>query len=128
MLKQLHIQNYAIIDDISIDFTEKLNVITGETGAGKSILAGALALILGERADTSVLLHRDKKCFVEGIFLTEEKKDVKTFLDKNELDADEELVIRREIGSNGKSRAFVNDTPVNLEQLRQLSLLLVDLH
>jgi DNA repair protein RecN (Recombination protein N) len=128
MLKQLHIQNYAIIDDINIDFSEKLNVITGETGAGKSILAGALALILGERADTSVLLHRDKKCFIEGIFLTEEKKDIKLFLEKSDLDADEELVIRREIGSNGKSRAFVNDTPVNLEQLRQLSLLLVDLH
>jgi len=128
MLKQLHIQNYAIIDDLSIDFSEKLNVITGETGAGKSILAGALTLILGERADTSVLLHRDKKCFVEGIFLTEKKKDVQAFLDKNDLDADEELVIRREIGSNGKSRAFVNDTPVNLDQLRQLSQLLVDLH
>ena len=128
MLKQLRIQNYAIIDEINIDFSDKLNVITGETGAGKSILAGALALILGERADTSVLLHRDKKCFVEGTFLTEEKKDVKLFLEKNDLDADEELVIRREIGSNGKSRAFINDTPVNLEQLRYLSSLLVDLH
>jgi len=128
MLKQLHIQNYAIIEEINIDFSAKLNVITGETGAGKSILAGALALILGERADTSVLLHRDKKCFVEGIFLMDGKKNVKLFLEKNDLDADEELVIRREIGSNGKSRAFVNDTPVNLEQLRNLSSLLVDLH
>jgi DNA repair protein RecN (Recombination protein N) len=128
MLKQLRVQNYAIIDEINIDFSGKLNVITGETGAGKSILAGALALILGERADTSVLLHRDKKCFVEGIFFTENKKNVKLFLEKNDLDADEELVIRREIGSNGKSRAFVNDTPVNLEQLRYLSSLLVDLH
>ncbi|MBS1600309.1 MAG: DNA repair protein RecN [Bacteroidetes bacterium] len=128
MLKQLHIQNYAIIDDIVIDFSEKLNIITGETGAGKSILAGALALILGERADTSVLLHRDKKCYVEGIFLTENKNEIKIFLEENDLDADEELVIRREIGSNGKSRAFVNDTPVNLDQLRQLSWLLVDLH
>jgi len=128
MLKQLRIQNYAIIDEISIDFSGKLNVITGETGAGKSILAGALALILGERADTSVLLHRDKKCFVEGVFFTGDKKNVKHFLIENDLDADEELVIRREIGANGKSRAFVNDTPVNLEQLRHLSSLLVDLH
>lgn len=128
MLKNLHIQNYAIIDDINIGFSEKLNVITGETGAGKSILAGALALILGERADTSILLNREKKCFVEGIFLMEDKKEVRSFLEKNDLDPEAELVIRREIGTNGKTRAFVNDTPVNLEQLRQLSLLLVDLH
>ncbi|HTQ66930.1 MAG TPA: DNA repair protein RecN [Puia sp.] len=128
MLKQLHIQNYAIIDDISIDFSSKLNVITGETGAGKSILVGALALILGERADTSVLLHRDKKCVAEASFLTNDKKNVGIFLEENDLDSDEELVIRREIGTNGKSRAFVNDTPVNLDQLRRLSLLLIDLH
>ena len=128
MLKQLRIQNYAIIDDISIDFSGKLNVITGETGAGKSILAGALSLILGERADTTVLLRRDKKCFVEGIFLAKNKKDARLFLEQNDLDADDELVIRREIGTNGKSRAFVNDTPVNLEQLRYLSAMLVDLH
>ena len=128
MLKQLQIQNYAIIDEISIDFSGKLNVITGETGAGKSILAGALALILGERADTSVLLNRDKKCFVEGVFEIENKKNVRNFLEENDLDTEEELVLRREIGSNGKSRAFINDTPVNLEQLRSLSVLLVDLH
>ncbi len=128
MLKQLKIQNYAIIDQISIDFSGKLNVITGETGAGKSILVGALALILGERADTSVLLHRDKKCFVEGVFKSENKKNVKLFFEQNDLDIDNEIVIRREIGANGKSRAFINDTPVNLEQLRYLSSLLVDLH
>ena len=128
MLKQLHIQNYAIIDEIAIDFSSKLNVITGETGAGKSILAGALALILGERADTSVLLNRDKKCVAEAIFSVKSKKDVSIFLEENDLDPDEELVIRREIASNGKSRAFVNDTPVNLEQLRHLSSLLIDLH
>jgi DNA repair protein RecN (Recombination protein N) len=128
MLKQLRIQNYAIIDDINIEFSGKLNIITGETGAGKSILTGATALILGARADTSVLLNREKKCFVEGIFRTEDKKSVKQFLKDNDLDADEELVIRREIGINGKSRAFVNDTPVNLEQLHELGLQLVDLH
>jgi DNA repair protein RecN (Recombination protein N) len=128
VLKKLFIQNYAIIDEIEIDFSQKLNIITGETGAGKSILMGALSLILGDRVDTAVLLNRDKKCYVEGTFAIEEKKDVKTFLRDQDLDVEEELVIRREIGSNGKSRAFVNDTPVNLEQLRQLSSMLVDLH
>jgi len=128
MLKQLHISNYAIIDEINIDFSAKLNVITGETGAGKSILMGALSLILGDRADTTVLMNREKKCFVEGVFAVENKKDVRHFLKENDLDADEELVIRREIAANGKSRAFVNDTPVNLLQLRLLSSMLVDLH
>jgi len=128
VLKKLFIQNYAIIDEIEFDFSQKLNIITGETGAGKSILMGALSLILGDRVDTAVLLNRDKKCYVEGTFAIEEKKDVKAFLREQDLDVEEELVIRREIGSNGKSRAFVNDTPVNLEQLRRLSSMLVDLH
>lgn len=113
---------------MEIDFPGHLNIITGETGAGKSILMGALSLILGDRADTSVLLNRGKKCFVEGLFAVAGKKDVKIFLRENDLDAEEELTIRREISASGKSRAFVNDTPVNLEQLRQLSSLLVDLH
>jgi DNA repair protein RecN (Recombination protein N) len=128
MLKQLHILNYAIIEEISIDFSGKLSVITGETGAGKSILMGALSLILGDRADTSVLLNRQKKCFIEGVFAIENKNEVKEFLKANDLDAEDDLVIRREIAANGKSRAFVNDTPVNLDQLRQLSSFLVDLH
>jgi len=128
MLQKLHIQNYAIIDEIEIDFSAKLNIITGETGAGKSILMGALSLILGERADSAALLNRDKKCIIEGYFITTGKKDIQQFFTANDLDAEEVLVIRREIGVNGKSRAFVNDTPVNLEQLRQLSAMLVDLH
>ena len=128
MLQKLHIQNYAIIDEIEIDFSGKLNIITGETGAGKSILMGALSLILGDRADTAALLNRNKKCFIEGHFIATGKKDIQQFIIANDLDAEEVLVIRREIGINGKSRAFVNDTPVNLEQLRQLSGLLVDLH
>ncbi|HXO75507.1 MAG TPA: hypothetical protein VN824_09740, partial [Puia sp.] len=113
-------------------------MITGETGAGKSILMGALSLILGDRADTAVLLQRDKKCVVEGTFVMKGKKAVLAFFAANELDiadgpgndpgAGEEVVIRREIAPSGKSRAFVNDTPVNLEQLRKLSSLLVDLH
>jgi len=127
MLQQLHIQNYAIIDSIEINFSSHLNIITGETGAGKSILIGALNLILGERAETSLLADTGKKCFIEGTFKTA-YKPVKDFLKTNELDSNDDLLIRREIAVNGKSRAFVNDTPVTLSQLKQLSSLLVDLH
>ncbi len=128
MLQKLQIQNYAIIDALVIDLSGRMNVITGETGAGKSILMGALSLILGDRADTSVLLNREKKCWVEGVFLLEGKKEAAAWFKANDLDAENEVVIRREIAPNGKSRAFVNDTPVNLDQLRKLSSLLVDLH
>src|SRR6187402_850251 len=128
MLYKLHIQNYAIIDELSIEFSANLNIITGETGAGKSILMGALSLILGDRADLTVLQNREKKCFVEAIFKTEKKKNIREFLKAEDLDIEEELVIRREINVNGKSRAFVNDTPVNLDQLKRLSSMLVDLH
>lgn len=128
MLTQLIIQNYAIIDELEIDFSKKLNVITGETGAGKSIIVGALGLILGERADTAALVNKEKKCVVEGYFDTQTKKNVSKFLTDNNFDLLDELVVRREIGTNGKSRAFINDTPVNLAQLQELSSLLVDLH
>ena len=128
MIQRLQIQNYAIIDVLSIDLSGRMNVITGETGAGKSILMGALSLILGDRADGSVLMNREKKCVVEGIFALNGKKEAIAFFKTNDLDAEDEVVIRREISPNGKSRAFVNDTPVNLEQLRKLSALLVDLH
>ena len=128
MLTKLHIQNYAIIDEIDIDFSNNLNIITGETGAGKSILIGALGLVLGERADTSTLLQPDKKCFVEGIFNVKGNAEIKQFLTVQELDAEDELVIRREIAASGKSRAFINDTPATLQQLKQVAGLLVDLH
>jgi DNA repair protein RecN (Recombination protein N) len=128
MLQKLTIQNYAIIEEIEINFSKKLNIITGETGAGKSILMGALGLILGERADTSVLMTSDKKCFIEGNFLVNGKEDVKKFFEQNEIEADDELILRREIGANGKSRAFINDTPATLQQLKALASLLVDLH
>ncbi|HEU4608385.1 MAG TPA: DNA repair protein RecN [Chitinophagaceae bacterium] len=129
MLKKLFVQNYAIIDELEIQFSEKLNIITGETGAGKSILMGALSLILGDRADTSVLLNRDKKSVVEGFFDIEGNETVLQFLRDNELDITEnDLLIRREIAASGKSRAFINDTPANLDQLKQLSAYLVDLH
>ena len=128
MLKQLSIQNYAIIDAIDIKFPEGMNVVTGETGAGKSIIMGALGLILGDRADSAALVNKEKKCIVEGFFEANSKSAVKRFLKENELDPEEELVLRREIAVNGKSRAFINDTPVNLDQLKELSSLLVDLH
>lgn len=138
MLNQLSIQNYAIIDSIDIKFPQGMNVVTGETGAGKSIIMGALGLILGDRADSSALVNKEKKCIVEGTFKANDKALVKRFLKENELDImetghalslqEEELILRREIAVNGKSRAFINDTPVNLDQLRELSSLLVDLH
>ena len=128
MLQKLHIQNYAIIEDLTIDFSDGLNIITGETGAGKSILMGALNLILGQRADSSVLQDTNKKCTVEGYFNVENHKDIQSFLEQHELDLSPEVLVRREIGANGKSRSFVNDTPVNLSQLKQLAVLLVDLH
>ncbi|MEO6541459.1 MAG: AAA family ATPase, partial [Ferruginibacter sp.] len=128
MLQKLNIKNYAIINELEIDFSGKLNIITGETGAGKSILMGALSLILGERADSTVLQQKEKKAVVEGFFKAMNKKAIQEFLKENDLDAEELLMIRREIAANGKSRAFINDTPVNLNQLKALGGLLVDLH
>jgi DNA repair protein RecN (Recombination protein N) len=129
MLSRLSIQNYAIIEQLEVDFSSRLNIITGETGAGKSIVVGALGLILGQRAESSVLKNKDKKCIVEGCFKGEGSDEhILHFLKNNELDVHDELTVRREIAPNGKSRAFINDTPVNLSQLNQLSSLLVDLH
>lgn len=128
MLQQLHIQNYAIIDEVDIHFSKGLNIITGETGAGKSILMGALSLILGERADSNVLVDKSRKCIIEGIFAQQTNSAIPTFLQENGLDENEQLVLRREIATNGKSRSFINDTPVTLQQLKQLASLLVDLH
>lgn len=128
MLSKLSIQNYAIIDKLEIDFPKNLTIVTGETGAGKSIIIGALNLILGERADSTALVNKEKKCIIEGVFKTEGRIVIKNFLKENDLDGENELVVRREISGAGKSRAFINDTPVNLSQLQQLSCLLVDLH
>jgi len=128
MLQKLTVKNYAIIDHLEIDFSGNLNIITGETGAGKSILMGALSLILGERADPGVLFDKSGKCVVEGMFRIK-KAQVAEFFQQHELDLEEDnLIIRREISAAGKSRAFVNDTPVNLSQLADLSGYLVDLH
>jgi DNA repair protein RecN (Recombination protein N) len=128
MLQKLHIQNYAIIDDLVIHFSKHLNIITGETGAGKSILMGALNLILGQRADSAVLQDKKKKCIVEGYFAITENEHIKEFFENNELDIENEILLRREIAANGKSRSFINDTPVNLSQIKELAVLLVDLH
>ena len=128
MLQKLHIQNYAIIDDLVITFSKNLNIITGETGAGKSILMGALNLILGQRADSAVLQNKEKKCIVEGFYFIKDNEAVKSFLEKTELDLEDEILLRREIAANGKSTSFINDTPVNLSQLKELAVLLVDLH
>jgi DNA repair protein RecN (Recombination protein N) len=128
MLQKLHIQNYAIINELEIDFSDKLNIITGETGAGKSILIGALSLVLGERADSTALQQKDRKSVVEAGFTVMNNNAIREFLKENDLDMEEILTVRREIASNGKSRAFINDTPVNLNQLKSLSILLVDLH
>ncbi|WP_299682662.1 DNA repair protein RecN [uncultured Tenacibaculum sp.] len=127
MLAKLFIQNYALIDKLSIDFTEGLSIITGETGSGKSILLGALGLVLGNRADLSSLKKGDTKCIIEAEFNLAAYK-LERFFSKNDLDYEENTIIRREILPSGKSRAFVNDTPVNLSNLSQLKSKLIDIH
>lgn len=127
MLQKLSIQNYAIIESLDIDFSNNLTIITGETGAGKSIMLGALSLILGKRADANVLLDNAQKCIVEGHFKIQEYS-LASFFTENDIDFEIETVIRREIAPTGKSRAFVNDTPVNLTILKELTEQLVDLH
>ncbi|MFQ5447263.1 MAG: DNA repair protein RecN [Saprospiraceae bacterium] len=127
MIKRLSIRNYAIIEELEIKFPEGLTIITGETGAGKSILLGALGLIMGERADSKSLFNEREKCIIEGVFLVQQY-GVKPFFEENDLDYFDECVIRRELAPSGKSRAFVNDTPVTLDVLRKLTGALVDIH
>ena len=128
MLTQLDIQNYILIDELQIHLSNQLSVITGETGAGKSIIMGALGLILGDRADSTVCRNPAKKCVIEGVFTLANKQQYAAFFEANDLDLADELIIRREINAQGKSRAFINDTPINLNELRQLTSQLVDLH
>jgi DNA repair protein RecN (Recombination protein N) len=128
MLSKLEIQNYILIDHLSIDLSTQLSVITGETGAGKSIIMGALGLILGDRADSTVCRNAEKKCFIEGTFQLDHKEQYAAFFETNDIELSEELIIRREISVQGKSRAFINDTPINLNELKQLTSQLVDLH
>jgi len=127
MLKSLTVSNYALIDSLSIDFDNGFSVITGETGAGKSILLGALGFVLGERSDSSIMLDETKKCTVEAVFLIDNER-IKPFFEENDLDYDKELILRRELSSTKKSRAFINDTPVTAQQLKELGNQLVDIH
>ena len=127
MLKQLHIRNYALIDELNVSFESGFNVITGETGAGKSILLGALGFALGDRADTNVLYDKDKKCVVEAQF---ELKDntLQALFEENDLDFETDCIFRRELSPQKKSRAFINDTPVALQAMKEIGSHLVDIH
>ncbi len=127
MLASISIQNYALINQLSIDFTDGLSIITGETGAGKSILLGALGLILGNRADTTTLKDTSKKCVVEA-HLAISNYNLEDFFNSVDLDYEAQTIIRREILPSGKSRAFVNDTPVKLSVLHDLKSKLIDVH
>lgn len=127
MLSSLYIQDYALISSLQIQFDKGMTVITGETGAGKSIIMGALSLILGNRADSSVLFDKSKKCVVEAAFSIADL-DVKSFFETNDLDYQDITIVRREILPSGKSRAFINDTPVNLPTLKDFASLMIDIH
>ena len=127
MLYRLVIRNYALIDNLDIIFAKNLNILTGETGAGKSIMLGALSLLLGQRAESKYFYNQDKKCVIEGTFQVQ-ALELNSFFSENDLDYDAETVLRREISSDGKTRSFINDTPVNLTILRQLGEKLIDIH
>ena len=127
MITSLSIKNYALIEKLSIDFSKGFSIITGETGAGKSIIFGALGLVLGKRADLTSLKNKEEKCVIEAQFEIS-KYNLKAFFEANDLDYEEETIIRREILPSGKSRAFINDSPVNLQELQDLSLFLIDIH
>lgn len=127
MLQTLQIKNFALIEQLHIDFSDRLSIITGETGAGKSILLGALGLVLGNRADLTSLKDKEKKCVIEAHFKINDY-NLKDFFLQNDLDYEDVTIIRREILPSGKSRAFVNDSPVNLQELQQLGNYLIDIH
>ncbi|MGB5529857.1 MAG: DNA repair protein RecN [Ignavibacteriaceae bacterium] len=128
MLKSFEVKDYALIEHISVEFGSGLNIITGETGAGKSILIDAMSLLLGDRASTEVVRKDAQKSYVEGIFNVKGNKKVKSLLDENDVDFNDELIIRREISLKGSNRCFINDTPVNLNLVKDIGNLLVDLH
>lgn len=127
MITSLSIKNYALIEKLAIDFSKGFSIITGETGAGKSIILGAIGLVLGKRADLSSLKNKEEKCVIEAQFEIS-KYNLKEFFEANDLDYEDETIIRREILPSGKSRAFINDSPVNLQELQDLSLYLIDIH
>lgn len=127
MLKELNVENYALIDKLNIDFSEGMSIITGETGAGKSILLGALSLVLGGRADSGVLKNKERNCIVEAVFLIRDY-GLESFFEQNDIEYEPELIIRRTINTSGKSRAFINDIPVNAVVLKELGNNLLDIH
>lgn len=127
MLLSLSIKNYALIESLETDFLNQFSVITGETGAGKSILLGALGLVLGNRADLTSLKDKEQKCIIEAVFLIS-NYDLEVFFQENDLDYEDKTIIRREILPSGKSRAFINDSPVNLQELQELGTFLLDIH
>ena len=127
MITSLSIKNYALIEKLAIDFSKGFSIITGETGAGKSIILGAMGLVLGRRADLTSLKNKEEKCVIEAYFDIS-KYNLKSFFEANDLDYEDETIIRREILPSGKSRAFINDSPVNLQELQDLSLFLIDIH
>ncbi len=127
MITSLSIKNYALIEKLSIDFSSGFSIITGETGAGKSIILGALGLVLGKRADLSSLKNKEEKCVIEVQFEIS-KYNLRPFFEANDLDYEDETIIRREILPSGKSRAFINDSPANLQELQDLSVFLLDIH
>nr|WP_276900324.1 DNA repair protein RecN [Pedobacter kyonggii] len=127
MLQKLSIRNYALIDSLDIEFDKGLNIITGETGAGKSIILGALSLILGQRAESKYFFNQDKKCVIEGSFALADE-NLKELFEENDLDFSNESMLRREISIDGKTRSFINDTPVNLSILKQIGEKLIDIH
>lgn len=127
MITALSIKNYALIEKLTIDFSKGFSIITGETGAGKSIILGALGLVLGKRADLTSLKNKEEKCIIEAQFDIS-KYNLAAFFEANDLDYENETIIRREILPSGKSRAFINDSPVNLQELQDLGLFLIDIH
>lgn len=128
MIKHLHIQNYALIDSIDLSLSDGLSVITGETGAGKSILLGAISLLMGARSDGKSLYNPDKKCIIEGSFSVAPYPHIQQIFEEEGIDFEEPCMIRREINPQGKSRTFVNDSPVNLDSLKKIGQELVDIH
>jgi DNA repair protein RecN (Recombination protein N) len=128
MLKHLHIQNYALIDSVNLSLSDGLSVITGETGAGKSILLGAIALLMGARADGKSLFDPEKKCIIEGSFSLANYPHIRELFEEEGLDFEDPCIIRREINPQGKSRTFVNDSPVTLDSLRKIGQELIDIH
>lgn len=128
MLQSLSISNYALISSLSVEFDNGFSVITGETGAGKSILLGALGFVLGNRADSNILFDDTKKCVVEASFILKDNARLRSFFEENDIDFEDECIIRRELNPQKKSRSFVNDTPVSLQVLKELGSHLVDIH